>query len=451
MGRARERASRADRRRTHGRRRGQDLPTFAAVALSLSGRLRPWFSAAALTFLIVGSGRAQTAVAPDWNALRRSVVDLEVFMPGATEPIHCVGFALQDLPGIVSSYRLAQGAQRVVIRPSEGEATETSRFLAADPAADLILLDGRVTAAGLVPGPIDLFNHGQVALVYLPPASRDPILSLPVFGQFAGPDMMTLHALPPGGPSGAPLADSLGRAVGMVESIRDGELAVGLAIPIERVQSLGSSAQTGGRLLDLTSRPAAAWTRAGTPEGSQVIGAVLGRGRKLDDAVPYLERALAGQPGMPAGMLELGTVRQAQGRLDEAEAVYRRALELHPQLPAVYLSLGACLHAGGLYLQSQQIYEEGLRLAPHEARLHMNLGGIFFLQDKRPEAEVELREALRLNPNLGIAHYNLGALLKAQGRPGEALEVWKYLREQRSGYAGQLAKTAGLATPADTR
>jgi tetratricopeptide (TPR) repeat protein len=395
---------------------------------------------ALLALILPGLERGPAAELPDWQSLRASVVDLEVYQPGAASPIHTVGFALDGAPGILACFRLTQGAERVIVRTALGSSSETGRFLACDPEQDLILLDSPKPASGLRAGTPDLLSLGQVAFAFLPPASRDPVLPLMAFGQFqsAGGTML---ALAPGAPSGAPLADSLGRVVGMIEALQDSALAVGCVIPVERLLAFASGAQAGGELRALAAQPAAFWTQPAQPQGAQVLGAVLARGRRLEQAVPCLRRALAAQPDMPAALLEWGMLKQAQNNFEEAKRSYRRVLELRPEMSEAYLYLGSCLNVEGLYPQSQGVYEEGLRRHPQSARLHVNLGGIYFAQDRRALAESSFREALRLDPDLGIAHYNLGVLLGAQGRPQEARAVADYLRAEKSGFAGQLAKT----------
>jgi len=395
---------------------------------------------ALLALLLPGLERGPAAELPDWQTLRASVVDLEVHQPGAASPIRTVGFALDGAPGILACFRLTQGAERVVVRTALGSRSETTRFLACDPEQDLILLDSPRPTSGLRAGTADLLALGQVAFAFLPPASSDPLLPLRTFGQFqsAGGAML---ALAPGAPSGAPLADSLGRVVGMIEALQDSAVAVGCVIPVERLLAFASGVQGGGELRALPARPAASWTQPAQPQGAQVLGAVLARARQLEQGIPYLRRALAAQPDMPAALLEWGMLKQAQSNFEEAKRSYRRVLELRPEMPEAYLYLGSCLNVEGLYPQSQEIYEEGLRRHPQSARLHVNLGGIHFAQDRRALAESSFREALRLDPDLGIAHYNLGVLLGAQGKPQEARAVADYLKAEKSGFAGQLAKT----------
>ena len=395
---------------------------------------------ALLSFAPAGHAASPSAT-PDWRALRTAVVDLEVFAPGSQTPSRTVGFCVEGVPGIVASYRILSGAERVRVKPDKGDAIETSRCIARDPEHDLLLLDASVPRIrGLSTGSVDLLFTGQAAFALLPPASHDPIIPVPAASQFQAGDLQSMLALAPLAPTGSPLADSLGRVVGMIESIRDQAIEVSFAIPIERALALAAQPPSPGALQDLASIPAAAWTNPAVPEGQQTIGACLARTFQAEKAASYLQRALAGRPQSVAALLEWGMLLQGRGNFDDAEKNYRRALELRPDLPEVYLFLGSCLHVAGFLMKSQEVYAEGLQHAPQAARLHANLGGLYFAQNRNAEAEASFREALRWNPNLGIAHFNLGMLLGAEGRPRETNEVLDSLRAQRSGYAGHLAK-----------
>ncbi|MCK4412002.1 MAG: tetratricopeptide repeat protein [Candidatus Eisenbacteria sp.] len=395
--------------------------------------------------LVHAAPRAQT---PNWDALGAAVVDLEIYRPESETPAQGVGFVVAGVPGIVTSYRLVHGAERILARHADGAPIEIQRHLAADAAADLIVLEAEQRVAGLETSTGRLFAMGQYAFVLFPPSSETRLHSVQTFSQFLAAGLERAYALAPGAPTGAPLADSLGRVVGMIEALEQGGARTSCVVPIERLEGMLAQSAAGGALLDLAAVPAAAWTRPEAPAGAQVIGAIYCRGRRFADGVPLLRRALEAEPTMAAALLELGMCYQMQGQHEQAEELYRQALAAHPAHPLGHLYLGSCLHMQGLYLQAQQTYERGLALHPEWSRLHVNLGGIYFLQNKRSPAEESFREALRLEPRLGVARYNLGVLLATGGRVAEAREQLDYLRAHKSGYTGQLGRFAGSRTPA---
>ena len=447
-------AGAADQGRTAWRSEAAERPVPCAAggrgpAATRAGSIVAFLLLAACVMASPTGAQATAGGQPDWSALRSRVVDLETFMPGEETGLRSVGFVLDGLPGILTCYRLVNGADRVVVRAKGGDPIETRRCLAADAAADLILLDAPQPAAGLPAGPIDLLAPGQRAFALLPPASHEPAIPVPALSSMVGPGPASFLAVAPLGPSGAPLADSLGRVVGILELIRDGGNEAACAIPVERALGVFANVRT-AEPRDLRALPpAAAWTRADTREGAAMFGAALSRIRRLDAAEPYLKRAVE-PPADVAALLEWGMLLQNRGDFAGAESAYRRALELQPDLAEVHLFLGACLQSSGAHARSLEVYEEGLRRQPGSARLHVNRGGILFTQQKRDLAESEFREALRLTPHLGVAHYNLGVLFVVEGRLAEAREVLAFLKKEKSGFAAQLEKTsAGRLTGAN--
>jgi tetratricopeptide (TPR) repeat protein len=401
--------------------------------------------------LAASAACAPRAQAPDGETLGAAVVDLEIHRPQRDAAQPGVGFLVAEVPGIVTSYRLVQGAERVTVRFADGEVLETTRFAAHDPAADLLVLAAEPRAAGLPTSTGRLFAAGQYAFVLYPPSDTTRMHSVQTFAQFLAAGLERSLALAPGAPTGAPLVDSLGRVVGMLESLGEGDTRTACLVPIERLAALAAATQPGGSLAELADRPAAAWTQPETPEADQVSGAIFCRGRRFTDGVPRLRRALEAQPGLRAALLELGMAHQMQGQHERAEELYREALAAHPADPLCHLYLGSCLHMQGLYRQAQQAYEQGIAHNPEWSRLHVNLGGIFFLQNKRDAAQAAFLEAVRLEPDLGIARYNLGVLYATGGRPAQAQAQLDYLLEQKSGYAAQLGRFTGGRNPSEGR
>jgi tetratricopeptide (TPR) repeat protein len=83
------------------------------------------------------------------------------------------------------------------------------------------------------------------------------------------------------------------------------------------------------------------------------IGHVYLKLNEPAQAIPWLERALIGDPKHLAALHQLGVACEQLGRRDEALTWWRRALELDPDY----------------YLARQRLYELGLEPAPSEPPL----------------------------------------------------------------------------------
>ncbi len=410
--------------------------------------LPPWrVRGTALFLLLLGLGSAvpaSDAVAqPDWGGLQQAVFNLEVYRPGASTPASAIGFALEGVDGIVTSYSLVNGATRVVAHPSKGGPIEITQYLAHDPAADLIVLKAPWTGTRLMRGAGKLFSIGQVAFVIMPPGSTSPSQPMRYYSNFEGAGVGDMLAHEPGPPTGTPLADSLGRAVGMIHTLTDGATRAGVSVPIERVFTMLAQPELGGALSALTSEPAAPWLNSTTAAGAQMIGASIARGRRYAEGLPYLTRAAGQDPKLVEALLEWGMALQGQQQNAPAEEKYRQALALQPTNTRALLYLGSCQHMQGEYAKSQATYQQAIDLDPQFAQLHVNLAGIYFIQKKPADAERSLRQALAIDPQLGIAHYNLGVLLMNQDRRQEARAELEFLRSAKSGFAKQLESFTG--------
>lgn len=384
------------------------------------------------------------ADAQDWQVLRRSVVELDIQRPGG-EKITAAGFFLAGVPGLITSHRLIAGAESVTLKTVDGSTQALNEYAARDPRSDLIVL--RANGAGLATGTYELLARAQGAFALAPPSDSQPqeVVSYWRVFQAAGlGDMISIRRQTANfGPAfnGAPLVDSLGLAVGMIEWLPESGIDAYCAVPIERVNDLMARADLGGPIASLATDKAAPWATPGQPARWETVGATLaGTGGKqgLQDGSAFLNRALQADPRMFEALLELGMTYQMQNQQTKAEEYYRRALELDPKSPAAHLYLGSCLFMQGMYLQSQFEYEAALDANPAWATPHVNLSGVFIQQGKPDRAEQSLRRALQLDPDLGIALSNLGVVLYSAGRQSESLEILRDLESKKSGYASQL-------------
>ncbi len=120
-----------------------------------------------------------------------------------------------------------------------------------------------------------------------------------------------------------------------------------------------------------------------------LLGVLYHQIDKNDQAIAFIDKAVALAPHVADYRANRGIVLQRLGRLGEAEAAQRQALEREPG------------HVGA----------------------HFNLGLVLAAQDRLSEAAFHYAEAVRLSPGLADAHLNLGAALQGLGRAEEALEA----------------------------
>ncbi|WP_405236403.1 tetratricopeptide repeat-containing sulfotransferase family protein [Lentisalinibacter orientalis] len=214
-----------------------------------------------------------------------------------------------------------------------------------------------------------------------------------------------------------------------------------------------------------------------------LMGAILLKARRLDEAEEQLRRAIALAPSFAKPHEDLGLLLLQQRRNEEAEAVLRRAVTLDPDLEQAHFQLGRALLANGKSDEADEAFERCFALNPEKgrlaeaARLHrsgkveeaerlyrrvlkdnpknvtaLRLLGVIAMQSGHPEnAEELLSKAVRLAPDFTGAIIDLGRLHQDQNRLAEAIECFEKAVETdpRSSHAHFLL-AAALAPAART-
>ncbi|PWB68128.1 hypothetical protein C3F09_12250 [candidate division GN15 bacterium] len=195
---------------------------------------------------------------------------------------------------------------------------------------------------------------------------------------------------------------------------------------------------------------------------------------KLDAAIQYCNRALAGKPDYLDPMLLLGhiytqqqdfpaavrayqrylTARENYDPSREADNIillhldsqsiawysmamgselvhdcavakeyYRRVLALDSNYLAANERLGRILFAEGAYAEAREHLERQLESSGPTAALHNDLGNCLFKSGDEDSARRHYEEALVLDPDFGPAQRNLGLALARANRPEQAAEL----------------------------
>jgi serine/threonine-protein kinase len=164
----------------------------------------------------------------------------------------------------------------------------------------------------------------------------------------------------------------------------------------------------------------------------------------LENAVLRLRATIDVNPDDFHSHVLLGSSLEAQGKLAEAVAEYRAAIRLEPDSSAVHDNLGALLLARSEVAEAIAEFREAIRLQPDFAAPHHNLGLALRGQGEIEDAVAEFREAMRLDGELvGEAPFELGATLRRTGRYGEAIDLYRRLRERVGDHPRQHLRVAG--------
>ena len=110
-----------------------------------------------------------------------------------------------------------------------------------------------------------------------------------------------------------------------------------------------------------------------------------------------------------------------QQRLDEAVPFLEEALAIRPNYAEAHNNLALIRYRQGDYAGAEQHSRAAAALKPYDAGLTKNFALTLIALGRRDEAERELRHALRDSPDAAEARYVLADLLLQQGRTEEAV------------------------------
>lgn len=142
-----------------------------------------------------------------------------------------------------------------------------------------------------------------------------------------------------------------------------------------------------------------------------------------DEAVAWLERALAVEPGHRRYREALAQALAMAGRQAEAARLYRALLDEDDTLADLWFSLACALQAQGALPAAADAWRAVVQREPNRADAWNNLGNVLRLLNHADAAHDAYRRALDIQPGDANALTNLGTLLQAQGRDDEALAM----------------------------
>jgi tetratricopeptide (TPR) repeat protein/ADP-heptose:LPS heptosyltransferase len=156
-------------------------------------------------------------------------------------------------------------------------------------------------------------------------------------------------------------------------------------------------------------------------EALELLGAALSTQGRMDEALPWFDRALALRPTSPSVRHNRAQALFALGRPEEARDELQQAVALKPDLHPAWNLLGGVLAVLRDSAGAERAYRRALTLRPDHAETHYNLGLHFQENARLEEAIACYRKALALKPAFASAHNNLANALKVKGRGEDAL------------------------------
>jgi tetratricopeptide (TPR) repeat protein len=140
----------------------------------------------------------------------------------------------------------------------------------------------------------------------------------------------------------------------------------------------------------------------GAPDNSRgqtSLGTALIELGRNEEALVFLETAVALDPGYPKARVNLAVSLIALGRFDDAETQLRQTLEILPTHVNALINLGELLQRRGDLEASLGHLRTAVEYGPNRAFAHSSLANVLLRMGRRDEALHHFREATRLNPH----------------------------------------------------
>jgi Flp pilus assembly protein TadD len=129
------------------------------------------------------------------------------------------------------------------------------------------------------------------------------------------------------------------------------------------------------------------------------LGQVLVRLGKVEEAIPYFDRAVALIPQRWAYRFNRARALGILGRTAEAAAGYRDAQQLFPNDYATAFNLGLALHKLGDEAGAVDAYKKAIEIDPNDATFHLALGTSLERLQRPRDAAAAYDDYLRLAPS----------------------------------------------------
>jgi tetratricopeptide (TPR) repeat protein len=137
---------------------------------------------------------------------------------------------------------------------------------------------------------------------------------------------------------------------------------------------------------------------------------------RIPDAREAFEQVLRIEPRDARTENNLGLIFESGGKTEDALAAYRNAIawqkEDSPSSEQPYLNLGSLLVTLDRAEEAVSPLRRAVELASTNSQCHLRLGTAYLRVNRLDEAQKELLEGVRLNPQDATAHYQLGRYYK---------------------------------------
>jgi tetratricopeptide (TPR) repeat protein len=145
---------------------------------------------------------------------------------------------------------------------------------------------------------------------------------------------------------------------------------------------------------------------------NNLLGLICLQTKRFDEAVTYIEKAIAEMPGDAQAHANLGLALIGLKQLEQAAEHFHESLKLAPDNPRVYSNLGSTYVSTGRIPDAIACFQQALAIQPAFPEVHLNLGSALLHLHRYAEAADSLRQCLALRPDFAEGRIKLEQALQ---------------------------------------
>lgn len=158
------------------------------------------------------------------------------------------------------------------------------------------------------------------------------------------------------------------------------------------------------------------------------------RAGKIEEAIPFLQKAIQIEPGLAEAHNFLGLAYYNKGKISKAELEYLEAIKLRPDYVKSYINLGHLYTSKNEVEKAIKVYERAVKLKTEEPEVYNNLGLFYLAKNKLSKAKSSIQKAIALRADSHIFYLSLGLILVRSGSTDEAEEAFLKSIQLKSDY-----------------
>jgi Flp pilus assembly protein TadD len=161
----------------------------------------------------------------------------------------------------------------------------------------------------------------------------------------------------------------------------------------------------------------------------------------LQEAIPFLNRALQGRPDWVGAMSSLAGAYESLKSFALADTLYTQALRLEPGNATVLNNYGYSLTERGIRLdEALEMSRKAIETEPENGAFLDTMGWIFFRLGEYEKALPLIEKAYGMRSDSPEVIEHLGDVYDKLGRKEDAARMWEKALEYRKGNPGLLKK-----------